>query len=91
MSQVPILAWQIDSTSQHVTMRLYAEGTSDGSFEPIEHGLQLAPEQARQIIRDLSAAVLAMDLKLLARKDDANARDNSYSTNVSPTAVVTTA
>lgn len=65
-SLVPVHVWKIDSTSQHVTMRLSAEGLSDGSITAGEHGFRLTPEQARQIIRDLSAAVLAMDLKLLA-------------------------
>lgn len=65
-SLIPVHAWQIDSSSQHVTMHLSAEGLSDGSIAAGEHGFRLAPEQARQIIRELSAAVLAMDLKLLA-------------------------
>ncbi|WP_162633954.1 MULTISPECIES: hypothetical protein [Paraburkholderia] len=52
-------------------MRLYAEGSSDASVEAGEHAFRLAPEQARQIIRDLSAAVLALNLKMLAESNDA--------------------
>jgi len=74
-SPVPVHDWQIDSTSQHVTIRLSAEGVSDASIEAGERGFRLAPEQARQIIRDLSAAVLAMDLKRLAGTDDAKDGD----------------
>jgi hypothetical protein len=65
-SPVPVHDWQIDSTSEHVAMRLSAKGVSDGSIAAVEHGFRLAPEQARQLIRDLSAAVLASDVKRLA-------------------------
>jgi hypothetical protein len=65
-SPVPVHDWQIDSTSEHVAMRLSAKGVSDGSIAAGEHGFRLAPEQARQMIRDLSAAVLASDVKRLA-------------------------
>ncbi|OUL80315.1 hypothetical protein CA601_32675 [Paraburkholderia hospita] len=40
------------------------------SIEACEHGFLLALEQARQIIRDLSAAVLASDVKRNAEVDD---------------------
>jgi len=63
--------WQIDATSQHVAMRLSVEGASEVSIAAGEHGFLLVPEQARQIIRDLSAAVLAMDVKMLAGRQDA--------------------
>ncbi len=70
-SLLPLHVWQIDSTSQHVAMRLYAQRSSDASIEAGMHGFRLAPEQARQIIRDLSAAVLALDLKVLAKNNGA--------------------
>lgn len=70
-SPVPVRDWQIDSTSEHVAMRLSAEGVSDGSTGAGEHVFRLEPEQARQIIRELSAAVLAMDLKRHAGRDGA--------------------
>lgn len=63
--------WQIDATSQHVAMRLSMERASEVSIAAGEHYFRLAPEQARQIIRDLSVAVLAMDVKMLAGRDDA--------------------
>ncbi len=74
-SPVPLRLWQIDPTSQHVVMHLYAEGSSDNSIETGMPGFRLAPEQARQNIRDLSAAVLALDLKMLAKHNDAKGAD----------------
>ncbi|WP_165190175.1 hypothetical protein [Paraburkholderia dioscoreae] len=72
LSFATVKDWQIDATSQHVAMRLSVEGASEVSIAAGEHGFLLAPEQARQIIRDLSAAVLAMDVKMLAGREDAN-------------------
>jgi len=83
-SLVPVDVWQIDSTSQHVTMRLHAGGSSDGSIAAGDHGFRLRPEQARQIIRDLSAAVLAMDLRMLAGSEDAKDGDARLSKEAEP-------
>jgi hypothetical protein len=68
---LPVDDWQIDSTSQHVAMRISAEGSSDSATAVAEHGFLLEPEQARQLIRDLSSAVLASDLKRKIEADDA--------------------
>ncbi len=63
--------WSINSTSQKIAVRLCTEGSSAFSIAAREHGFLLAPEQARQIIRDLSAAVLALDVKMSAKITDA--------------------
>ena len=63
--------WSINSTSQKIAVRLCTEGSSAFSIAAREHGFLLAPEQARQIIRDLSAAVLALDVKMSAKISDA--------------------
>jgi 3-oxoacyl-[acyl-carrier-protein] synthase III len=63
--------WSINSTSQKIAVRLCTEGSSAFSIAAREHGFLLAPEQARQIIRDLSAAVLALDVKMSAQISDA--------------------
>jgi hypothetical protein len=63
--------WSINSTSQKIAVRLCTEGSSALSIAAREHGFLLAPEQARQIIRDLSAAVLALDVKMSAKISDA--------------------
>jgi hypothetical protein len=63
--------WSINSTSQKIALRLSAEGSSAFPIAAREHGFLLAPEQARQIIRDLSAAVLALDVKMSAKISDA--------------------
>jgi hypothetical protein len=68
---LPVDQWQMDSTSQHVAMRISAKGPSDLITAAAEHGFLLEPEQARQIIRDLSRAVLASDLKRKVEADDA--------------------
>jgi hypothetical protein len=68
---LPIDHWQIDSTSQHVAMRISAEGSSDLVSAVAEHAFLLEPEQARQMIRDLGSAVLASDLKRKIEADDA--------------------
>jgi hypothetical protein len=67
---MPVDDWQINSTSRRVALRVYAKRPSGISIEACEHGFLLAPEQARQIIRDLSAAVLASDAKRRAELDD---------------------
>ncbi|MFL9922600.1 hypothetical protein PQR75_46820 [Paraburkholderia fungorum] len=61
-SLVPVHDWHIDTTSLGVAMRLCADGSPDGSVAAGEHGFVMTAEQARQVIRDLSAAVLASDL-----------------------------
>jgi len=70
-SLVPVDVWRIDSTSQHVAMRLFAVGSSGIAIEAGEYAFRLAPEQARQIIRDLSSAVLASDVKRKTEAGDA--------------------
>lgn len=59
----PVDGWQIEATSWLVALRISAERFSDFSVVAREHGFLLDPEQARQIIRDLSAAVLASDVR----------------------------
>jgi hypothetical protein len=66
----PVDGWQVDSTSRQVVLRLSAERSSDFSIAARKHGFLLEPEQARQIIRDLSAAVLASDVKRSAEVAD---------------------
>jgi hypothetical protein len=66
----PVDGWQIDATSRLVALRISAERSSDFSIDVREHGFLLEPEQARQIIRDLSAAVLASDVKRCAERAD---------------------
>jgi hypothetical protein len=68
---LPVDHWQIDSTSQHVAMRRSAEGSSDLAAAVAEHAFLLEPEQARQMIRDLGSAVLALELKRKIEADDA--------------------
>jgi hypothetical protein len=63
---LPVDTWQIDATSRLVALRISAERSSDFSVAAHEHGFLLEPEQARQIIRDLSAAVLASDVRRCA-------------------------
>lgn len=70
-SLVPVDVWWIDSTSQHVAMRLVAEGSPDAYVATGKHGFLMELEQARQLIRDLSSAVLASDLKRTVEADDA--------------------
>lgn len=67
---MPVEDWQIDATSRHVVLRLSAERRSDFPIAVREHGFLLEPEQARQMIRDLSAAVLASDVKRSAEVVD---------------------
>ena len=59
----PVDGWRIDATSRQVALRIFAERSSDFSVAAREHGFLLEPEQARQIIRDLSTAVLASDVR----------------------------
>ncbi|MDR3742686.1 MAG: hypothetical protein P4L40_27020 [Terracidiphilus sp.] len=72
---VPVVGWQTGSTGESVELRISVESVCFLSIATGEHGFRLEPEQARQIIRDLSAAVLALDLKMLARRDDAEDGD----------------
>lgn len=59
----PVDGWRIDATSRHVALRISANRSSDFSVSAREHCFRLDPAQARQIIRDLSAAVLASDVR----------------------------
>lgn len=59
----PVDGWRIDATSRQVALRISTVRSSDFSVAAREHGFLLDPEQARQIIRDLSAAVLASDVR----------------------------
>jgi hypothetical protein len=61
--------WQTDATSRHVVLRISAERPSASPTSTHEQGFLLAPEQARQLIRDLSAAVLSLDAKRRAGFD----------------------
>jgi hypothetical protein len=63
----PVDGWQVDSTSRQVVLRLSAERSSDFSIAARKHGFLLEPEQ---VIRDLSAAVLASDVKRSAEVAD---------------------
>ncbi|SEF11882.1 hypothetical protein SAMN02787142_7787 [Burkholderia sp. WP9] len=64
-SLLPVHDWHIDTTDLRVALRFCAEGSPDGSVTAGEHGFVLTAEHARQVIRDLSAAVLASDLEKL--------------------------
>jgi hypothetical protein len=71
-SLLPVHDWH-NTTGLRVAMRLCAEGAPDGSVTAGEHGFVMTAEHARQVIRDLSAAVLASDLeKLLEGPADAS-------------------
>lgn len=59
----PVLGWQTGSTGESVELRISVKGSPVLDMVTGEHGFLLDPEQARQIIRDLSAAVLASDVK----------------------------
>ncbi|MEX3894781.1 hypothetical protein [Paraburkholderia sp. BR10954] len=63
MALATVQHWRIDSTSLNVTIRLNANGISASAGASDRHGFVLEAEQARQMIRDLSAAVLALDLQ----------------------------
>jgi hypothetical protein len=67
--QCPVDDWQIDSTSKHVAMRISAKRPCDFTPAAGEHGFRLEVEQARQLIRDLSRAVLASDLQRKVQTD----------------------
>ncbi|MGF6259613.1 putative CoA-binding protein [Paraburkholderia youngii] len=54
--------WRIDSTSFNVTVHLDADRFPASPVAPNQRGFVLDAEQARQVIRDLSAAVLALEL-----------------------------
>lgn len=55
--------WHIDSTSLNVAIHLHADRFPANSAVPNQRSFVLQAEQARQMIRDLSAAVLALDLQ----------------------------
>ncbi|NUX52746.1 hypothetical protein [Paraburkholderia youngii] len=60
MPLATVWQWRIDSTSFNVTVRLDADGFPASLVAPNQRGFVLDAEQARQMIRDLSAAVLAL-------------------------------
>jgi hypothetical protein len=66
---MPIDDWRTHATSQHIVLHISAERPSVFPTSADEQGFVLAPEQARQMIRDLSAAVLALDAKHRAELD----------------------
>lgn len=57
--------WWTDSTARSVKLRLV---TGDGVNAQRDCSFTLDPEQARQLIRDLSSAVQASDLKRALRR-----------------------
>jgi hypothetical protein len=63
ISLEPVQHWHIDSTSLNVAIHLHAERLSANPAVSSRHSFVLQAEQARQMIRDLSAAVLALDLQ----------------------------
>ncbi|MFM0142931.1 hypothetical protein [Paraburkholderia sp. RL18-085-BIA-A] len=67
----PVVGWQTGSTGESVQLRLSVEYGCFLSVVTGKYGFRLQPEQARQLVRDLSAAVLASDVKQKAEADDA--------------------
>ncbi|MGF6958236.1 hypothetical protein [Paraburkholderia youngii] len=63
MPLATVQQWRIDSTSFNGTVHLDADGLPASPVTPNQRGFVLEAEQARQIIRDLSAAVLALELQ----------------------------
>lgn len=57
---VPVHAWSAESTADCIALHIEAGGSTDAWSA---YSIRLQPEQARQLIRDLSAAVHASDLK----------------------------
>ncbi|MFL9922589.1 hypothetical protein PQR75_46765 [Paraburkholderia fungorum] len=81
---MPVDSWQADSTSQSVTLRVSAQSTRAPRMATGEYGFLMEPEQARQLIRDLSAAVLASDLKHVTEMDALHAGERQRSHESSP-------
>jgi hypothetical protein len=65
---MPVGNWHTESTGHDVAIRISVEMDSAFQVDGTQFGFVLKPDQARQIIRDLSAAVLASDVK---RKSEA--------------------
>ncbi|WP_176379770.1 hypothetical protein [Paraburkholderia youngii] len=63
MPLATVQRWRIDSTSFIVTVHLDADGFPASPLAPNQRGFVLDADQARQMIRDLSAAVLALELQ----------------------------
>lgn len=59
---MPVQAWHTESTAQSIALRVAADSPMDPNAV---YSFMLEPEQARQLIRDLSSAVHASDLKKL--------------------------
>ena len=69
-----ILEWRTDSTARSVKLRL---AFGDGTVAQGDCCFTLDPEQARQLIRDLSSAVQASDLKRALRQRARSAKTES--------------
>ncbi|WP_429550091.1 hypothetical protein [Paraburkholderia youngii] len=63
MTLATVQRWRIDSTSLNATVHLDADRFPASPVAPNQRGFVLDAEQARQMIRDLSAAVLALTQK----------------------------
>jgi hypothetical protein len=63
MPPAAVQHWRIHSTSLNVAIHLHANGYPSAPGASSQRGFVLEVEQARQMIRDLSAAVLALDLQ----------------------------
>jgi len=57
---VPVQTWRVESTAHSIALHIEAGSLTDSESV---YSIMLQPEQARQLIRELSAAVLASDLK----------------------------
>jgi hypothetical protein len=85
MSPLPMSVdnWHTESTGHAVAIRIFVEMDPAFRVDGPQFGFVLKPDQARQIIRDLSAAVLASDVKrtteaiadVLARRQELNSVD----------------
>ena len=65
---MPVDNWHTESAGHDVAIRISVDIDEAFQIDGMQFGFVLKPDQARQIIRDLSAAVLASDVK---RKRDA--------------------
>jgi hypothetical protein len=65
---MPVHTWHTESAGHDVAIRISVDIDEAFQIDGTQFGFVLKPDQARQIIRDLSAAVLASDVK---RKRDA--------------------
>jgi hypothetical protein len=59
---IPVRTWRAESTARSIGLHIEAGNSTDAESV---YSIMLQPEQARKLIRDLSTAVHASDLKRL--------------------------